>query len=73
MVFVIAVPLGVFGNRYVSEMPMLFLYLSVFIAGVMLHVVWHIWEEVKNKNTLSYVLLVVGLGLGYLITWAHEG
>ena len=69
--FITSIPLGLVCNQFAAGFPNMFNLFSVFVSGMMLHVVWHILETVKTRGTVNYILVFGGLGAGYLITLFH--
>lgn len=70
-VFMLSVPLGLLFNNFMSDSGTFFNLVSVLITGMILHVLWHMLEAVKNKNVLSWVMLLLGLLVGYSVTLFH--
>lgn len=71
-IFLSAVPFGVMVNNEAHAMPVVFQWVSIFVTGMMMHVIWHLWESVKDKSYKSYLLVGLGLALGYGITLFHN-
>lgn len=70
-IFLMAVPCGIYSNSMVLHVPKILLWISIFISGLMLHVIWHIWENVKAKSWTNYIMLAFGLAIGFGVTWFH--
>lgn len=71
-IFMSSIPIGLVCNQYASGFPVAFNVIAVFVSGMMLHVVWHILDAVKDRNTLNYSLFFGGVICGYLITLFHS-
>ena len=71
LVFMLSVPVGFALNRILANSGLVFGLASIFISGMMLHVIWHMLEVVKQKNIASWVLLVAGVLIGYGLTLFH--
>lgn len=69
--FLLAIPLGLASNSFMVDNPTILNLISVFVAGMLLHVVWHLLESLKSKNVRNLVVLIAGLGFGYAITLFH--
>jgi hypothetical protein len=72
VIFLLAVPIGVVVNKEAHTMPVVFQWVSIFVTGMMMHVIWHLWESIKDKSYKSYLLVGLGLALGYGITLFHS-
>lgn len=70
-VFLISVPLGMICNSYMHQFSGVFNLVSIFVSGMMLHVVWHILGGVKTNEKLNITVLVLGAILAYCITLFH--
>ena len=70
-VFMFSIPLGLVFNDLMISTGNLFNIVSVLIIGMILHVLWHMLEVIKSKNTLSWIMLILGLVTGFSITLFH--
>ena len=70
--FLLSIPLGLVCNYYMTDYALILNIVSVFVAGMMMHVIWHIIHDVKEKNKLFYLVLIIGGLVGYGITLFHQ-
>ena len=70
-VYLLSIPIGLISNQLMSDIPNVFQWISILVSGMVLHVIWHIWETVKDKSTKNYLFLSLGVVLGYIITCFH--
>lgn len=69
--FVLSIPMALVSHFFMIGNPAILNPISVLVSGVLLHVVWHLFESLKTKSLKIWGILALGLGFGYAITLFH--
>ena len=70
-VFMLSIPLGLLFNDFMSNSGVIFNLISVLITGMILHVIWHMIEAIKTKKVINWIMIFIGLAIGYSLTLFH--
>lgn len=69
--FLLSIPVGLSCNYFMIGSPIVLNIISLFVSGMMLHVVWHLVKDLKEKSKWFYLSFLLGGILGYTLTLFH--
>jgi len=70
-IFTLSIPLGLIVHHAMVSLGEVFYVFAALITGMILHVVWHMLEMLKTKNWINWLVVVLGVIIGFALSLTH--